>query len=64
LTYRLRNARLRHSDAAIEDVDYRMPRRLDKALFQQLTRGKWIARKQNLIITGPCGVANSGSPAH
>ena len=35
------------------------PRRLDKALFQQLTRGQWITRKQNLIITGPCGVGKS-----
>ena len=59
LTYRLRNARLRHPDACIEDVDYRAPRRLDKALFQQLTRGQWITRKQNLIITGPCGVGKS-----
>ena len=59
LTYRLRNARLRHPDAAIEDVDYRTPRRLDKALFQQLARGQWIARKQNLIVTGPCGVGKS-----
>ena len=33
---RLRAARLRHSQAAIEDVDFRTPRRLDKALFQQL----------------------------
>ena len=45
LTYRLRSARLRHADACIEDVDYRSPRRLDKALFQQLARGTWIARK-------------------
>ena len=59
LTYRLRNARLRHAGAAIEDVDYRTPRRLDKALFQQLARGQWIARKQNLIIIGPCGVGKS-----
>src|SRR4051794_14344942 len=29
---RLRAARLRHSQAAIEDVDYRTPRRLDKAM--------------------------------
>ena len=36
LTYRLRNARLRHADAAIEDIDYRTPRRLDRALVQQL----------------------------
>ena len=59
LTYRLRNARLRHPDACIEDIDYRASRRLDKALFQQLARGKWIAGKQNLIVTGPCGVGKS-----
>ena len=59
LTYRLRNARLRHPQAAIEDVDTRTPRHLDKALFQNLARGQWIARKQNLIITGPCGVGKS-----
>jgi DNA replication protein DnaC len=59
LTYRLRNARLRHPEACIEDVDHRAPRRLDKALFQQLARGQWITRKQNLIITGPCGVGKS-----
>lgn len=59
LTYRLRNARLRHPDACVEDVDYRTPRKLDKALFQQLARGQWIARKQNLIVTGPCGVGKS-----
>jgi len=41
---RLRSAKLRHSQAAIEDVDYRTPRRLDKALFQQLTAGKWNRR--------------------
>jgi len=59
LTYRLRNARLRHADASVEDVDYRTPRRLDKALFQHLAGGRWIARKHNLIITGPCGVGKS-----
>ena len=59
LTYRLRNARLRHPEACIEDVDHRASRRLDKALFQQLARGKWIAGKQNLIVTGPCGVGKS-----
>ncbi len=38
---------------------YRTPRQLDKALFQQLARGQWIARKHNLIITGPCGAGKS-----
>jgi DNA replication protein DnaC len=56
---RLRSARLRHTQAAIEDVDYRTPRRLDKALFQQLAAGKWIAEHRNLLVTGPCGVGKS-----
>jgi DNA replication protein DnaC len=56
---RLRSARLRHSQAAIEDVDYRTPRRLDKALFQQLAAGKWIAERRNLLVTGPCGIGKS-----
>src|SRR5688500_17897285 len=51
---RLRSARLRHGQAAIEDIDYRTPRRLDKALFQQLVAGKWLAEHRNLLITGPC----------
>jgi IstB-like ATP binding protein len=49
-------AKSRHGQAAIEDVDYRTPRRLDKALFQQLAAGKWIAEHRNLLVTGPCGV--------
>ena len=35
------------------------PRRLDKALFQQLAAGRWIAEHRNLLITGPCGVGKS-----
>ena len=56
---RLRNAKLRHGQASIEDVDYRAARRLDKALFQQLAAGRWIAEHRNLLITGPCGVGKS-----
>lgn len=56
---RMRSARLRHSQAAVEDVDYRTPRRLDKALFQQLATCRWIAEHRNLLVTGPCGVGKS-----
>ena len=56
---RLRTAKLRHSDACPENVDYRARRGLDKGLFQQLLTGKWIADKRNLIITGPCGVGKT-----
>jgi len=59
LQYRLRNARLRPSQASIEDVDYRSPRRLDRSLFQQLSCGNWIAEKRNLIIVEPCGIGKS-----
>jgi DNA replication protein DnaC len=53
---RMRSARLRHSQASIEDVDYRAPRHLDKALFQQLATGRWVAEHRSLLITGPCGL--------
>jgi DNA replication protein DnaC len=56
---RMRAAKLRHVGAAIEDVDYRTPRKLDKALFQKLATGRWIAEKRNLLITGPCGVGKT-----
>jgi DNA replication protein DnaC len=56
---RLRAARLRHSQAAIEDVDFRTPRRLDKALLQQLATCRWIAEHRGLLVTGPCGVGKS-----
>jgi DNA replication protein DnaC len=58
LKARLRYARLRHH-ATIEDVDYRAPRGLDRALFQKLTAGDWIDVPQNLIIEGPTGVGKS-----
>ena len=55
---RLRYARLRHN-AAVEDVDYRTARGLDRALFQKLAQGNWIKEQQNLIIIGPSGVGKS-----
>ena len=56
---RMRVAKLRHAGAAIEDVDYRAPRQLDRDLFRQLAQGDWIGKRQNLIITGPCGVGKT-----
>ena len=40
LTSRLRRARLRHA-AALEDIDYRNPRGLDKGLIQSLATCQW-----------------------
>ena len=58
LIRRLRYARLRHQ-AAVEDVDYRSPRGLDRALFHKLATGQWIEAHDNLVITGPTGVGKS-----
>jgi DNA replication protein DnaC len=58
LAARLRYARLRQQ-AAVEDVDYRAVRGLDRALFQKLVIGDWIDAHDNLIICGPTGVGKS-----
>src|SRR5690242_15345569 len=58
LAARLRYARLRQQ-ASVEDVDYRAPRSLDRALFQKLTNGEWIDAHDNLILCGPTGVGKS-----
>jgi DNA replication protein DnaC len=58
LTARLRYARLRHN-AVVEDVDYRVPRGLDRALFHKLADGTWIDAHDNLILCGPSGVGKS-----
>ena len=58
LRARLRFARLRHQ-AAVEDVDYRATRGLDRTLFQTLIAGRWIDEAQNLVIEGPAGVGKS-----
>lgn len=56
---RMRAAKLRHAGASVEDVDYRTRRNLDRDLFRQLAHGDWIGKRQNVIITGPCGVGKT-----
>ncbi len=58
LKTRLRTARLRQQ-AAIEDLDYRHPRGLDKSLMRDLASCQWIKRHLNLLITGPTGVGKT-----
>jgi len=58
LTTRLRRAKLRHH-ACIEDIDYRHPRGLDKALVAKLTTGNWLREHLNCLITGPTGIGKS-----
>ncbi len=58
LSNRLRRARLKHN-AAIEDIDYRYPRGLDKSLIQSLSACRWVKEHLNILITGPTGVGKT-----
>jgi DNA replication protein DnaC len=58
LSTRLRQARLKHN-ACVEDIDYRAPRGLDKALIAQLAACRWIREGLNLILVGPTGVGKT-----
>lgn len=58
LTSRLRRARLKHQ-AALEDIDYRHPRGLDKSLLQALASCRWVKEHLNILITGPTGVGKT-----
>jgi len=58
LKLRLQKARLRQN-ACVEDIDYRHPRGLDKALMLKLAGCNWIRDHHNLILTGPTGAGKT-----
>ena len=55
LTNLLRGARLRHSQACPEEIDFRTQRGLVKEAILSLAQNGWVKEKQNVIITGPTG---------
>lgn len=55
LTNLLRGARLRYSNACVEEIDFRTPRGLSKEAILSLIHNGWVKGKQNVIITGPTG---------
>jgi DNA replication protein DnaC len=58
LALRLREAKLRQA-AALEDLDTRAPRGLDKALIAVLATCQWIAEHLNCLISGPTGIGKT-----
>lgn len=58
LATRLKKAKLRHS-SCVEDIDFRTPRGLDRAIILSLAACAWIAKGINVLITGPTGVGKS-----
>jgi len=59
LARHLKEAKLRHSQACMEDIDYSPRRKLDKAVIHQLAGCRWVRENQNVIITGATGVGKS-----
>lgn len=58
LALRLKAAKLRQ-EATVEDLDFRTPRGLDKALILSLAQAGWVAAHHNVLITGPTGAGKS-----
>lgn len=58
LQTRLRKAKLKH-EASLEDVDYEMPRGLDKSLLVTLSQCQWVKSHHNVLIVGPCGTGKT-----
>jgi DNA replication protein DnaC len=55
----LKDAKLRYSQACIEDIDYPPKRNLDKSVILQLASCRWVRENQSVIITGKTGVGKS-----
>lgn len=58
LTARLRKAKLREQ-AAIEDINWRAKRSLDKRQVLRLASCQWVADHLNVLITGKAGVGKT-----
>jgi DNA replication protein DnaC len=52
------NARFRYQ-ASMEQIDYIEKRNLDKTIMLRLSSCDWIAKKQNVLITGATGLGKS-----
>jgi|TARA_B110000902_G_scaffold265956_1_gene351928 DNA replication protein DnaC len=55
----LKQAKLKSSNACIEDIDYSTTRSLDRQLVSTLASCNWINNCQPLVITGPTGVGKT-----
>jgi DNA replication protein DnaC len=58
LATRLKAARLRYP-ATVEDIDFRSPRGLDRAVILSLAQASWVTHHQNALVTGATGCGKS-----
>ena len=55
----LRDAKLKISQACVENVDYSSKRELDKATIRQLATCRWVQEHQSVLVTGMTGVGKT-----
>ena len=58
LAARLKAAKLRYP-AAVEDIDFRAPRGLERSVVLSLAQGAWVREHHNVLVTGPTGCGKS-----
>ena len=56
---RMKSAQLRVAEACVEDVAPSSERGLERSEMAQLSSGRWLSAKQNVLISGPTGVGKS-----
>ncbi|MDY7545063.1 IS21-like element helper ATPase IstB [Glaciimonas sp. CA11.2] len=55
----LKNAHLKYAQAAIEDIDARSGRGIDRREVMSLALGDWVSAGHSILITGPTGAGKS-----
>lgn len=55
----LKEAKLKLSQACVEDIDYPARRELDKAVVRQLASCRWVTEHQAILITGATGTGKT-----
>lgn len=55
----LKDAKLRLSNACVEDIDFSARRELDKAVVRQLATCRWVHDHQNVVVTGATGTGKT-----
>lgn len=55
----LKEAKLRLTQASVEDIDYPARRELDKSVVRQLASCRWVHEHQNVIVTGMTGTGKT-----
>ena len=55
----LGTSKLKHKSVFPEDVDYQIPRNLERAVLQGLFQNRWLQEHHNVVLTGPTGTGKT-----